>query len=448
MRSAGAAGPEPAPEFGSFGMRSPVTPHPSPVDRKTVANLALVSAVEKPSVWTSRAATKLQMIGFCDWISIYQQHGGDLPRIADGAVVRIDSNGETECVTLKKVKVEGSHETAVFVRCDGETVWFEGNVSKWGRTDNIFGYSFQQCLLIINNLLATLGLPPFTDGEKFITNFKGEPKTVWTGAKVTRVDLTQNFSVGSKENAYHYMRYLESQQSSRLKTGTYGEGETVDFGRGSRVVYFKVYLKGPELRKHISKSPRSSAPFDASIAPRTFDLPEKPTLEQIKDYKREVREYMGGSATANPYVLLLADWCDLVGLVRAEMTFKSTKLHQLGCNYLGGFDMKQLEIDFTERCEILSRASADVDEITDLPKHLLSTYRMWQAGDDITSKLKKSQFYIHRKALLPYGVDIAIKSNVVQLKTKTRVIKLGPVAMPDWYELPEIERKRYGTNVG
>lgn len=427
-------------------MRSPVTPHPSLKMITKASNLALVVAGDKPEVWTPRAATKLQMVGFCDWISIYQQHGGDLPRIADGAVVRIDRHGETECLTLKKCKIEGSHETAVFVRCDGETVWFDGNVSKWGRTDNIFGYSFQQCLLIINNLLASLGLPPFTDGEKYITNVKGEPKTVWTGAKVTRVDLTENFSVGSKENAYHYMRYLESQQSSRLKTGTYGEGETVDFGRGSRVVYFKVYLKGPELRKHISKTPRPSVDFDSSAPRPDFHLPEKPTLEQVKAYKKEIRDYIGGPAPVNPYVLLLADWCDLVGLVRAEMTFKSTKLHQLGCNYLGGFDMKQLEIDFTQRCEILSRASADVDQLTDLPRALLATYRLWQAGDDVTTKLSRATFYRHRNELLPYGVDIAIKSNVVQLKTKTRVIKLGPVAMPDWYELPEIERKRYVAN--
>ncbi len=117
----------------------------------------------------------------------------------------------------------------------------------------------------------------------------------------------------------------------------------------------------------------------------------------------------------------------------------------MGCHYLGGFDMKQLEIDFEDRKSVFTRASADVEELADLPKAVLGTYRMWQAGDDISTKLKKSQFYAHRKALLPYGVDIAVKSNVVQMKSKTRVIRLGPVSPPDWYELPEIERKRHGT---
>jgi II/X family phage/plasmid replication protein len=193
-------------------------------------------------------------VGFCDWLSIYQRHGSGLPRVADGAVIRIDRHGEVETTTLKKSRIEGSHETSIFVRCDGETVWFDGNVSKFGRPDNVFGYSFQQCLQLVNGQLSRLGLPSFTDGDSYVTNFKGEPRTVWTGAIVTRLDLTQNFSTGSKDDAYQFMRFLNGQQASRLKTGTYGDGETVDFGRGSRYAYLKAYLKGPELRRHSKAS--------------------------------------------------------------------------------------------------------------------------------------------------------------------------------------------------
>lgn len=351
--------------------------------------------------WYPVPPTKTQLVGFCDWISIYQRHGSGQPVLCDGAFMRIDKHGETVNTTLKKLRVEGSHETAIFIRCDGETVWFEGNVSKFGRQDNVFGYSFRQCILRINALLSEHGLPPFTDGERYITNFKGEPRSVWTGAMVTRVDMTQNFSTGSKENAYYFMRYLAGQQASRLKTGTHGEGETVDWGRGSRSIYSKAYLKGPELRKH-----------------------------------SQSEDYLGH----------LADWCDSVGLVRFETTYKATWLHRHGCHYLGGFDMKQLELDFEQRKEVLTRQSVEVEDLTVLPKAILGTYRMWQSGDDISSKLKKSQFYLHRKALLPFGVDIAIKSNVSQLKPRTRVIMLGPVTPPDFYELPTIERKRYGTH--
>ncbi|WP_341916423.1 phage/plasmid replication protein [Polaromonas sp. YR568] len=377
--------------------------------------------------WRVSPATKAQMVGFCDWISIYQQHGGNLPRFADGAVLRIDKNGEVVTTTLKSVKVEGSHESAIFIRCDGDTVRFDGNVSKFGRPDNVFGYSFIQCIGQINNILSELGLPAFTEGDRFMTNFKGNPRSVWTGARVTRVDITQNFVTGSKENAYHFMRFLAGQQASRIKTQTIGDGETVDFGRGSRNMYFKVYSKGPELRKHIS----------GAKAPRTI-----PHLPGLLDVDPSLRK----QPPSNDYLLKLADWCDEVGLVRAELTVKSTKLHALGCNYLGGYDMKQLEIEFEKACEVFTRASAEVEEITELPKHLLSTYRMWQAGDALPEKLSRATFFRHRKELLPYGCDIAIKSNVVPLKMKTRVIRLGPASQPEWYELPAITRKLNGTH--
>lgn len=362
------------------------------------------SAAIQPYVdcsWYPVPPTKTQLVGFVDWLSVYQRHSGGLPVLCDGAFMRIDKHGVTVNTTLKKLRIEGSHETAVFIRCDGETVWFEGNVSKFGRPDNVFGYSFQQCLLRINGLLSDLGLLPFTDGERFVSNFKGEPRSVWTGAMVTRVDVTQNFATGSKDDAYYFMRYLAGQQASRLKTGTHGDGETVDWGRGSRRVYSKAYLKAPELRKHSS---------------------------------------------GVGYMSNLADWCDEVGLVRFETTYKATKLHDIGCHYLGGFDMKQIENDFSQRKEVLSRSSVEVEELTALPKHLLATYRMWQAGDDISSRLSRASMYKHRKALLPYGVDIAVKSTVTQFKARTRVITLGPVAPPDFYELPTIERIRYGTH--
>lgn len=358
--------------------------------------------IRNSATWYPAPITKFQSVGFCDWISIYQRHAAaSLLKLCDGAFLRIDVHGECVNTTLKKLRIEGSHDTSVYLRSDGETVWFEGNASRFRRPDNVFGYTFMQCIQRINSLLEEHQLPAFSEGDKFVTNFKGHPRTVWTGAMVTRVDMTENFCTGSKEDAYHFMRWLSGQQANRLKTGTHGEGETVDFGRGSRRVYSKAYLKGAELRRH---------------------------------------------AKGDAYLEQLADWCDQLGLVRFETTYKSTKLHDMGCHYLGAFDMKQLENDFEERKEILSRASVEIEELSGLSKPLLSTFRMWQAGDDVVSRMSRATFFKHRKALLPYGIDIAVKSNISQLKTKTRVIRLGPVSPPEWYELPEIERKRYGTH--
>jgi hypothetical protein len=332
---------------------------------------------------------------------MYQNHDGNLERFSDGLVRVIDANGEIVSDVLKHFRVEGSFESAVFLRCDGNRVSFQGNVSKFGRRDNVFGYGFIQCVERINDILHGLHLPAFTEGDRLLCNSKQGLRSAWTGARVTRLDVTENFVTGSKENASHFMRFLAGQQANRVKTSTYGDGETVDFGRGSRVMYFKVYSKAAELRRH---------------------------------------------GVSDGYITRLADWCDEVGLVRGELTLKATKLHAMGCNYLGGLDMENVGNQFVKKCEVFSRASAVVDEVTDLPKHLLATYRMWAAGDDVVSKMGRASFFAHRKALLPYGVDIAIKSNVLPMKMKTRVIQLGLASPPDFYELPLSNESKYGTD--
>lgn len=390
----------------------PVTRHFSPENRKnTQINGVLPSPETDPRFE--------QKDSFCDWVSMYQAHEGvELPRINDGAFVRYDAHGAHESTTLKKFKVEGSHETGVFVRCDGVTVWFEGNVSRFGRPDNVFGFTFIDCLARINAILGSMGLPPFTSGKRFqVRAFCGD-RAAYTGARITRLDLTKNHQSGSAENAYAFMRHLSTQQASRLKTGTYGEGETVDFGRGSRRVYSKAYLKHAELLRHAAK-------------------PKKPDVKALLALGYDLEEIHAYSAPFDPYIHDLAAWCSSIGLVRFETTYKSTFLIDNFHNYLGGLDMRHLESDFAKRQEVFTRSNVETDELTNLDKTTLGVYRMWQSGDDIATKLKKSQFYKHRSTLLPYGVDIAVKSNVLNFTPRVKVITLTPAAMPPFYELPQ-----------
>lgn len=384
----------------------PVTRHFSPKNGILYPKPRLAAVADFP-----REVRFEQADSFCDWVSIYQTHSGlaaDLPKVNDGAFVRYNADGSHECTTLKKFKLEGSHSTGVFVRSDGQTVWFEGNVSKFGRLDNVFGFTFEHCIARINMILAGLGLPAFTNGTGYRS--QSNDKLAFTGARVTRLDLTQNFLSGSAENAAVFMRHLAMQQASRLKTGTYGEGETVDFGRGSRRVYSKAYLKHVELLRHMQKK---------SKGPQT--------------------EF---SRAHDPYVQELAEWCASVGLVRFETTYKSTFLIDANQHYLGGLDMRHLEKDFIQRQEVFTRANCEIDELTSLDKKTLGAYRMWQAGDDMTSKFSRSAFYRFRSALLPYGVDIAVKSNVISFQPRVRVIKLAPASMPSFYQLPSTSNLR------
>lgn len=330
---------------------------------------------------------------FVDWLSLRQDHVADLPVVSCGVVWQTDEDGEVRWKTVKAKQIEGSFDTSVQVRCDGHTVLFSGNVSRFGRPDNLFGYSLDGCIVRVNSILAGLGLPPFTKGEKFYRNVRTQQgmslQRAYTGAALTRIDMTANYETGSLSNARAYMEWLATQQgSARTKVGTHGDGETVDWGKGSRRIYAKAYMKGEELRKH------------------------------------------GGS-------LELIDHCERVGLVRFEVTVKATQLHSMGCNYLGGVDMHQLELLFQERSAVLTRAEHTIDDLAQLPNHLRRTARDWLAGDDMEKHMSLATFKRHRKGLLPYGIDIAVRRNVVDFKPRVRTIEVRPARVPAWYDFGE-----------
>lgn len=330
---------------------------------------------------------------FVDWLSIKQTHEHELPQVCAGVVWAADESGAVQWKTVKAKAIEGSHETSVQIRCDGQTVTFSGNVSRFGRTDNLFGYDLAGCIRRVNSILARLGLPPFTIGQKFYRHVKTQGgvvlKSAWTGATISRIDLTANYETGSLSNARAYLEWLATQQgNARLKVGTSPDGETVDWGKGSRSVYSKIYLKSAELRKHDGRAD-------------------------------------------------LIEHCEKVGLVRFEVTVKSTQLHSMGCNYLGGLDMTQLEILFNQRASVLTRAEHTHDDLEELPNHLRRTARDYLAGDDLSKRMSSVTFWRHRKGLLPYGLDIAVRRNVINFQPRVKVIELRPAAVPSWYQLDE-----------
>jgi hypothetical protein len=360
---------------------------------------------------------------FIDYLTIYQAHDHELPLIDDGVVQGIDSDGVLQWKTVRGFQFEGSFDTRVLVTCDGQTVRFSGNPSRFARADNVFGFDLGTCIRRVNDILEKFGLPPFTAGRRILRprkdhgfNFSASVMPVisinqlhlvnpdrvalprhtsesivdveWTGARITRIDLTRNYSLGGSDNARKYLQWLFTQQPSRSsKVGTYPDASTVDWGRGSRRIYAKFYLKFIELAKR-----------------ENVHTPE------------------------------LLEWATHEGLGRFELSLKSTQLITMGCQFLGSLDMTQLELLFEERAAILSRATMALDDLDQLPNHLRLTARDYLAGDDL-STLSRTTFFRKRKALLEYGIDIAVPRNVVAFPQKVRVIELRHAAIPSFYEL-------------
>lgn len=325
---------------------------------------------------------------FVDYLTIRQtHHTGGLPVINGGRVVRIDSDGEVEYIVDRRQGLAGSYESRVELRCDGQTVEFSGNISRYGRQDNLFGYSFQESVDRINCLLQSFGLPSFTAGKLFRFVDKGWQ---WTGARVSRIDLTCNYATGSMLDTEALLRSMAGQHIGRQKGSLSVNGATVEYGRGSKYVYGKLYCKTTELRKH-----------------KTRKSGQHVTQEVI-------------------------DYCSDMGILREEFTLKSRFLTQSGLAFLGAITDERLREVYMQRSQLQRLEQVKYENVNDLPRYLRATYVSWKHGFPI--ELSESTFYRHRRALLAYGIDISIPNNVHTLPIKVKTITLNALTAPDWYK--------------
>jgi len=334
---------------------------------------------------------------FCDWITLYQEHYQGCRRFDDGAVMSIDGNGVVEWETVKAVQVMGSNETRVRISSDGNRCRLHGNIGRFGRSDNVFGYSVAECVERANALMVLVGLPPFTVGKKVATRCVHSvgPESIesagYTGAIVTRLDLTLNYSTGSQVDAGDYLNWLEGQQPGRLRACSYGENTTVTWGYGSKYMSSKVYNKYVEVIRHL----------------RGENLTELCALLHNS------------------------------GVVRGEVTLKSRFLRQHNLQSLGvvlGTDWEKI---YMENFGDKIAPSAQVPDSHDIPNPYLGTFLAWRDGVDVSARMTRATFYRHRKYLLLYGYDIAVTSNVRRLPIKVREIRLSALSAPRWYVLPE-----------
>jgi hypothetical protein len=324
---------------------------------------------------------------FCDWVSMYQVHPeGSLPRVNEGAVWAVDAEGEIDWTVDKHLQAEGSFDTKVRLRCDGTKVELSGNIGRWNRPDNVFGFTFEQCVQRANQLLASHGLPPFSRGRPdFVT---GSDRVCWTGAIVTSVHLTQNLCLWSDANARLFLRYLAAHQKGRMKVGVSPDGDSVMWGYGSKYANFIAYLKEPEMRKHLRRGK---------------------ALPEVYDYVRGL------------------------GIVRLEAKYKTRFLTQKHLRYLAEVNMGQLIELFQHDRRSVMHQEVHVDSFNEIPMPFRRTAKDWRDGMDLRQTMSKPTFYRHRSALLKHGIDIAVAPKVAALPPKVVELNPTPLYAPDWY---------------
>lgn len=339
------------------------------------------------------------MTHFIDWITIKQRHPeGGLPIVSDGYIVACDSAMEKmKWESLQRHKVEGSHDTAIQIRCDGYEVFLSGNVGRFGRPDNLFNLDWDQTISKANEILDAYGLPPFTSGER--TSHKNVSEydirkgitSQWSGATVSRIDVTQNLETGSISNAQSVIEWLDRQSSSHIKKSRAGE-TTVQYGTGSSRYKTIFYIKSVEMRTHAQDR---------------------------------------NQVLASP----IYQFAQSTGIVRNELKANRLLLRDENLRYLGDITMGKLIELHTRKTQVINRVRVEENsfEIEALPKRLQMVASCYFKGENLRAMLSQATWYRHAKALREYGIDIAEPLNISTFPISIRMIDIRPSAVPEWY---------------
>ena len=353
---------------------------------------------------------------FCDWITIRQSFPYGVPVLNGGHVVSFEPdafakstvvNEETGEVKLlpvfdatkaiyttnKRIEHEGSYDTKVHIRSDGETVEFSGNASRFGRPDNLFGLSVPAAFEKASDIVEALGLPRFSENIDQTGMARNDTyNNPAFNARISRVDLTQNYFAGSREKALKYIHAMSGQAGGQRGKGNQspkGYGNGVTWNEGSKRWYSKLYFKADELGQYASE--------------KVYEL------------------------------------CNALGVVRFEVSLKSRELADLGLNRVlpwclpkEGMDMAK--VIYGKFSEVLYRNQVSKIDFSDMPLWLARIARDYYNGENPWSSAptrRTAQRW--RKALLEFGVDISVALDVTRIAGRIEVIELSPLAVPDWY---------------
>lgn len=336
---------------------------------------------------------------FCDWLSIYQVHTEGVPLVNDGHVFSVDQDGVVQWDVPSKLVHRGSHDTSIRIRSDGFRVSLEGNIGRFNRADNLFGYTVSECVKLANQLLASFDppLPPFSDAAPMQMTRKGGEDGGFqaVGSVITRVDLTCNWCTGSKGNVEQFIRHLQGFKAGRQEPRSY-KTTGVAWGEGSKYWYAKVYDKAGEYFRQAGKKSKA---FDSIL----FEF----MLNQ--------------------------------GIARHEIELKSRYLKQNNLWRMSQWGKGMEDRVYALFNDVITGAT-HVDSFLEIPGRAGELAVAWRDGADLKKRLSTATYYRYRKELLKYNIDISVPSNVTRLSNRiaVEVITLSPAVAPSWYQLPKV----------
>jgi II/X family phage/plasmid replication protein len=271
-----------------------------------------------------------------------------------------------------------------------------GNPSKFLQGHNVFGSDHLIDLVYdtYRVICQTLSLQPTL----------ADLKAVKEGDYVIKnIDINYSFELPTRGDVLAWLRAMEYKSKTRHGRPS-SRGGTLYFGQGTSRWKIKAYCKGEELE-----------------AGKKHGLPEALRETPLKD------------------------WANNKLRVEVTLLKKELQENEIGkARDLTVSRIQELYSQYIRRIEMNEQVALTGEVLEGLPLKYQSTYLHWLNGVDLRSVLTKPTYYRHRKALLEYGIDIALRreaakrSNVVPL---IRVLEARPAEIPSWaYEKGLIHR--------
>lgn len=367
---------------------------------------------------------------FFDWLNVYQDHHMILPVVGDRVINVCDAlTGEHLHTRQTSVKHAGSYCTSVVIQISGTRITMSGNPSRYGRQDNLFGFtSIADCIEVYNKILTSYGLPIFTKCrciDWLQTKESKKPVRVSDGAIITEIHATTNIALG-QFNVDDFIKGMSVLPYRNMQPRLHTNGKTCDWltkgCKGSDRIYPSVYNKAYELR-----------------------------LNSLLKAKRN----FGETSDEYQYLLQLIDYCEYFGVARFEQKFKRQFLREQKICFFGLDDFTRLKAvhdDFLKLPERLKVESMDFENISQqlISNGVCSGTRsanttamyalQWMHGQ--VFDLNKKQVQTHRARLRQIGIDIALTCDISKFSlvvaTRSRQVTMSDLPVPHWYVEPSV----------
>ncbi|EPE0327679.1 phage/plasmid replication domain-containing protein [Escherichia coli] len=359
-----------------------------------------------------------------DWLKAEQNFFKPLPMLGDVAYQRIHvDTGEASGLSQPVYRHEGSFSDVVSIRIRDSVLTMEGNPSRWGKLDNVFGCtSIDECFAVFNGILCSLGLPPFSKGTRFKLRQLPDNSVcghIWNGAIIRETHINSNYSVGYN-NEKPFIRGVSTLPYRNSLPRLHTNGMACDWLSklgNANLIYPTVYCKANELLIH--------------------------TVKKIKSK-------FGEDSNEFRYVQQLHEFLVLNGVVRFEQKLKSRYLQKHDLFYWGYSEFEILEDLQREFISIVNKLSLTAYDVQTISGALIANGIVdnvkaanttayyaysWMNGERFD--VKKSAVQIHRARLRKIGIDIAMEYDASKTPGvvihNMREISMQETVMPDWY---------------